>query len=112
MTPTVQPTLTYNCPHCNATLEAPAHCGTQELNVCPACHQAFQVDLQGAALAAPAPVAPQAVPVAQPSPQAAAAPPTAVPAQPLTAAPAAMPAAAIPAEAPEAPLEQLHLSML
>jgi membrane protein YdbS with pleckstrin-like domain len=102
MTPTVQPTLTYNCPHCQVTLEAPAHCGTQEINVCPACHRTFQVDLQGTGTAAaPAnvpPAAPQVIPTAQPVAQ-----PAAV-AQPLV--------AAVPAEAPEAAIEQIHLSMV
>jgi membrane protein YdbS with pleckstrin-like domain len=118
MTPTVQPHLSYQCPHCRATLEAPPHCGPDEVVTCPACQRTFQVALSGAkeeagrAIVLPPgveapPPAPQVVPAAQPVAQPTAVPAAATAAQP---APAAVPVVAQPAETPEHAVDVVHLS--
>jgi membrane protein YdbS with pleckstrin-like domain len=121
MTPTAQPTMTFQCPHCHATLESAPRCGPDEINLCPACHQTFTLDLPDANCAgrsillppgveAPPPTAPQVVPAAQPVAQAPAA--VQAVAQPVAPAAAAVPVTVVPAEeAPESPGEMIRLSM-
>jgi len=108
MTPTVQPTMTYQCPHCRATLGSAPHCGPNESITCPACHQTFTLDLPDAnqtggrsILLPPGVEAPPEAPAAQP---------VTVP-QPV-AQPVAVAAAVPAAEAPESPGEVIHVSMM
>jgi membrane protein YdbS with pleckstrin-like domain len=118
MTPTVTPTLTFHCPHCNATLEA-APASADEVALCPSCHQTFKLELPCAnqepapALLLPRGVEPPvAPPVAAPLPPA---PVAAAPVPVSTPVPAAAtpPAVAAPVvEQPESAGEQIHVSMV
>lgn len=112
MTPTVQPTMTYQCPHCRATLEATAHCGPNEATTCPACHQAFELDLPDAREDGRSILLPPGVEAPPPAPPAAAPAPQAVPAaQPVAQPVAVQPVAAAPAETPETLAEVIRVSM-
>jgi uncharacterized membrane protein YdbT with pleckstrin-like domain len=120
MTPTVTPTLTFHCPHCNATLEA-APTGADEVALCPSCHQTFKLDLPCDHQAAPAILLPSGVepppiapPVAEPHPHAPqAAAPAVYPAVAPVMAPAPTPAVAAPlVEQPETFGELIHVSMV
>jgi membrane protein YdbS with pleckstrin-like domain len=115
MTPTVTPTLTFHCPHCNATLEA-GPTSADEVALCPSCHQTFKLELPcsnqepAPALLLPRGVEPPPVapPVAAPLPPAATAAPAVAPAVG-----AATPAVAAPVvEQPESVGEVIHVSMV
>jgi membrane protein YdbS with pleckstrin-like domain len=118
MTPTVTPTLTFHCPHCNATLEA-SPTSADEVALCPSCHQTFNLELpRSNHEAAPALLLPRGVepppvapPVAAPLPPA---PAAAAPAPVSAPAPAAStPAVAAPlVEQPESAGELIHVSMV